>query len=93
MLVYQLRLIDLGENLEPVFKEYESALKIKEKYKCRNIVIKSEYLENIEDDKVYRIKTQGYDGYFLEDEVYSSLRDAEAKLKSNHQSIVESRLA
>ena len=35
MLVYQLKVIELGECLEPVFKTKENALLIQEKYKTR----------------------------------------------------------
>ena len=44
MLVYQLKVIELGECLEPVFKTKENALLIKEKYKTRNIILKEHYL-------------------------------------------------
>lgn len=92
MLVYQLKLLELGECLEPVFKTKENALYFKEKYKTRNIIIKERYLENIKDDKVYRIKTLESDGYTLEEEVFSSMAEASRFLKNEHQCIVESRL-
>lgn len=92
MLVYQLRLVELGEYLEPVFKSRESADKFKEKYKTRNIVIKEQFIENIEDDTVYRIKSEDSSGYFLEDEIFSNIEEATSALKNKHQSIIESRL-
>lgn len=92
MLVYQLRLLDFKEDLEPVFKTKENALRLKEKYKNRNIAIKERYIDNIENDMIYRIKTLDRDGYFLEDEIFTSTKDAESQLKSPHQTIVESRL-
>mgnify|MGYP006971249066 CR=1 FL=1 len=92
MLVYQLKLLELGECLEPVFKTKENAQCFKEKYKTRNIIIKERYLENIKDDLVYRIKTLESDGYTLEEEVFSSIAEASKFLKNEHQSIVESRL-
>lgn len=92
MLVYQLKLLELGECLEPVFKTKENALCFKEKYKTRNIIIKESYLENIKDDIVYRIKTLESDGYMLEEDVFSSAIEASNFLKNDHQSIIESKL-
>ncbi len=93
MLVYQLRIIELGESLEPVFKNKEDALRVKEKYKSRNIVIKEKYLDNIENDIIYRIKNTDCEGYFLEEEIFGNMNDAQTYLKNPHQSIVEYRLS
>ncbi len=92
MLIYQLRLVELGEYLEPVFKSRESADKFKEKYKTRNIIIKEQFIDNVENDTVYRIKSEDSSGYILEDEIFSSIKDATSAIKNTHQSIIESRL-
>ena len=92
MLVYQLKVIELGECLEPVFKTKENALLIKEKYKTRNIIIKEHYLENVKNDTVYRIKTEDNEGYILEAELYSSYNEALSSIRNNHQCVIESRL-
>lgn len=92
MIIYQLRILDLGEYLEPIFKTKERALYYKEKYKSRNIIIKEKYLENIKNDIVYRIKTEDMDGYFLEDEIFTSKCDASHAIKNDYQSVIESRL-
>lgn len=92
MKVYQLKILDLGIYLEPVFKSKESAMMYMSKYNGRNIIIKERVLDEINDNSIYRIKTLFSDGYDIEDEVYSSEVNASIHITNNHQSIIKERL-
>lgn len=92
MKVYQLELLDLGFCLDPVFKSRESAEKVKEKYPNRKIKIKSTFVNNIEDNIIYRIKNVEGDGYTLEDSIYSNIESATSHIKDNRQEVVKEQL-
>lgn len=92
MLVYQLKILDLGYYLEPVFKTKESAECYKGKYRNRNLIIKEKMLESPVEEAIYRIKNVSDDGYYLEDEVYDSLVSASKHLKNGNQEIVKEKL-
>lgn len=89
MTVYQLKIVDLGLYLEPVFKTKESAENYRTKYNSRNIIIKEKYLDNLCDNYVYRIKNESLEGYYLEDEVYSSMNKALEHIKNDSQTIIK----
>lgn len=92
MKVYQLKILDLGLYLDPVFKTKESAEYYRSKYNNRNIIIKEKYLDNLNDNYIYRIKNESHDGYYLEDEVYSSMNNALEHIKDNSQTIIKESL-
>lgn len=92
MLVYQLKILDLGIMLDPVFKTKESAELFKDKYKNRNIIIKEKYLEDLKDNYVYRIKNIDSEGYTLEDNIYSTIEHANNNIKQDNQKIVKEHL-
>ena len=92
MKVYQLELLDLGFCLDPVFKSRESAEKVKEKYPNRKIKIKSTFVNNIEDNVIYRIKKIEGDEYTLDDSVYSNIESAISHIKDNKQEVVKEQL-
>lgn len=92
MKVYQLKILDLGLYLEPVFKTKESAENYRTRYNNRNIIIKEKYLDNLSDNYIYRIKNESQEGYYLEDEVYSSMNNALEHIKDNSQTIVKESL-
>ena len=92
MKVYQLELLDLGFCLEPVFKSRESAEKVKEKYPNRKIKIKSTFVNDIEDNAIYRIKNIEGDEYTLEDSIYSNIESAISHIKDNSQEVVKEQL-
>lgn len=72
MKVYQLRLRDLDLLLEPVFKDKESAILFKNKYKNRKIDIEENIL-TCENDFVYRIKSVDEEGYELLDNLFTDI--------------------
>lgn len=92
MYVYQLKILDLGLYLEPVFKTKEGAEYYRTKYNNRNIIIKEKYLDNLCDNYIYRIKNESFDGYYLEDEVYSSENKALEHIKDKTQTIIKESL-
>lgn len=92
MYVYQLKILELGLYLEPVFKSKEKAEYYRTKYNNRNIIIKEKYLDNLNDNYIYRIKTQSHEGYYLEDEVYSSENKALEHIKDTSQTIIKESL-
>jgi len=91
MKVYQLRILELGFSLEPIFKNIETALYYKDKYKERNIIIK-EYKLDIKDDYIYRIKNISTEGYTLEDDIYETYDIALDHIKYDNQIIIKERL-
>lgn len=92
MYVYQLKILDLGLYLEPVFKSKERAEYYRTKYNNRNIIIKEKYLDKLEENYIYRIKTESHDGYYLEDEVYDSMSNALEHIKDNSQTVIKESL-
>ncbi len=92
MYVYQLKILDLGIYLEPVFKSKESALYYMSRYQNRNIIIKEKYLDSIEDNSIYRIKTNSIDGELIEDGVYSNFKSALKYIKSDNQTVIKESL-
>lgn len=89
MTIYQLKILELGLYLEPVFKSKEKAIYYQNKYGNRNIIIKEKYVSDLEDNYVYRIKNESEEGYYLEDEVYGSLNHALEHIKTNNQKIIK----
>lgn len=92
MTIYQLKILDLGLYLEPVFKTKESAENYRNKYNNRNIIIKERHLDNLSDNYIYRIRTESCEGYYLEDEVYASENKALEHIKDNTQTIIKESL-
>lgn len=88
MKVYQLRLLDLGMNLEQVFKSREKAELYQKKYKNRRIVIKQYKLDE-EREYVYRILKSDHEGYELKDEIYETLEVAYKDIKDENERVVK----
>lgn len=89
MYVYQLKILELGLYLEPVFKSREKAEYYRTKYNNRNIIIKEKFLESLEDNCIYRIKTESQEGYYFEDEIYTSFNNALSHVTGSNQTIIK----